>query len=89
MNIEINLQDVESLCYFETSIGSNVACGHNPENLDRILMAKKIQNLQNEHIALQPFAAPHSPATHMYDGYVAELQYGTVLCYLCSSQFIP
>ena len=42
---------------------------HNPENLDRILMAKKIPNVQNDHIALQPFAAPHSPATHMYDGY--------------------
>jgi len=41
---------------------------HNPENLDRILIAMKIQIVQNDHIAFQPLATLHSPATHMYGG---------------------
>jgi len=41
---------------------------HNPENLDRILIAMKIQIVLNDRIVLQPFATLHSPATHMYDG---------------------
>jgi len=36
---------------------------HNPENLDRILIAMKMQTLQNDHIAFQPFATLHSPRT--------------------------
>jgi hypothetical protein len=41
---------------------------NNPENPDRILIAKKIQILQNDHIAFEPFATAHSPVTHTYGG---------------------
>jgi len=34
---------------------------HNPENLDRILIAMKMQTFQNDHIFFQPFATLHSP----------------------------
>ena len=41
---------------------------HNPENRDRILIAMKIQILQNGHIASQPFATLQPPASHMCNG---------------------
>lgn len=46
----------------------NLSECHNPENLDRILIAMKIQIVQNDHIAFQLFVTLHSPATHIYDG---------------------
>jgi len=61
------------MLFFKPQLGvmrhvDNLSECHNPENLDRILIAMKIQIVQNDHIAFQLFVTLHSPATHIYDG---------------------